>query len=229
MFDLTVLVAAHVMLAPLWALLWTLIPLAIKLDDRGPVFYSQKRMGRDGKLFTVRKFRSMVIDAEKATGAVWAGRDDPRITRVGRILRKTAMDELPQVLNIWKGEMSIVGPRPERPELHAQFVKKTPDFGKRLQARPGMAGMAQVYGNYDSLPPEKLAYDLAYIRSMSLRLDVKLITLAVLNTVMARWSNAAGAAEVAAGKSEPAMSKVVRLELADAQAEAGAEEQRQAA
>jgi lipopolysaccharide/colanic/teichoic acid biosynthesis glycosyltransferase len=210
-------------------LLWTLIPIAIKLDDRGPVFYSQKRMGRDGKLFTVRKFRSMVTDAEKATGAVWAGRNDPRITRVGRILRKTAMDELPQVLNIWKGEMSIVGPRPERPELHAKFVQKTPDFEKRLQARPGMAGMAQVYGNYDSSPPEKLAYDLAYIRSMSLWLDVKLITLAVLNTVTARWGNAKGEAAVAAEKREAAKGDVVRLGLADAQAEADDEEQRQAA
>jgi lipopolysaccharide/colanic/teichoic acid biosynthesis glycosyltransferase len=186
-------------------------------------------MGRNGRLFTVRKFRSMVTDAEKCTGAVWAGRDDPRITRVGRILRKTAMDELPQVLNIWKGEMSIVGPRPERPELHAKFVQKTPDFEKRLQARPGMAGMAQVYGNYDSSPPEKLAYDLAYIRSMSLRLDMKLIALAVLNTVTARWGNATGGAEAAAKNDQPVMGMVIVLERADARAEADDEETRQAA
>lgn len=191
-FDLAVLVAAHIVLAPLWLALWVLIPLAIKLDDRGPVFYSQKRIGRGGKLFTVRKFRSMVANAESGTGAVWASRNDPRITRVGRILRHTALDELPQILNVWTGDMSLVGPRPERPELHRQFTAETPAFDRRLDARPGMAGMAQLYGNYDLSPPEKLAYDLRYIRSMSLFMDVKLLTLAALNTVLARWGHATG-------------------------------------
>lgn len=204
-FDLAVLVVAHITLAPVWLALWTLIPLAIKLDDGGPVFYSQKRMGKNGRLFTVRKFRSMVFDAEKGTGAVWAERNDPRITRVGKFLRHTALDELPQVLSVWNGEMSIVGPRPERPELHAQFVAQTPAFEKRLLVRPGMAGMAQVYGGYDSPPPSKLKYDLCYIRSMSLMLDVKLIAKAVLNTLSARWGHATKVAE----KSESAESAAI--------------------
>ena len=191
-FDLTVLVAAHILLAPLWIALWVIIPLAIKLDDGGPVFYTQKRVGRGGKLFTVRKFRSMVTDAERGTGPVWASRNDPRITRVGRILRHTALDELPQVLNVWTGDMSLVGPRPERPLLHEQFTAETPEFERRLDARPGMAGMAQVYGDYDLAPPGKLNYDLQYIQSMSLFLDVKLLTLAALNTALARWGHAKG-------------------------------------
>jgi lipopolysaccharide/colanic/teichoic acid biosynthesis glycosyltransferase len=191
-FDLAVLIIAHLAAAPLWLALWILIPLAIKLDDGGPVFYSQERIGRGGKRFKVRKFRSMVTDAENGTGAVWATRHDPRITRVGRILRHTALDELPQVLNVWAGDMSLVGPRPERPELHAQFTEETPEFDLRLNARPGMAGMAQVYGAYDLLPPDKLVYDLQYIRSMSLFLDVKLLFMAALNTAFARWGHAKG-------------------------------------
>ncbi|MDA0676530.1 MAG: sugar transferase [Chloroflexi bacterium] len=191
-FDLAVLILAHLTLAPLWIVLWIVIPLAIKLDDRGPVFYSQKRLGRNGKIFTVRKFRSMVTDAEKRTGAVWASKNDTRITRVGRILRHTALDELPQVINVWAGDMSLVGPRPERPELHANFAKTTPDFNQRLLVRPGMAGMAQVYGVYDLAPPHKLNFGIAYIGSMGLFLDIKLLTLAVLNTVLGRWGRATG-------------------------------------
>ncbi len=189
-FDLAVLVIAHLLLVPLWLLLWIAIPLAIKLDDGGPVFYSQERVGRGGKRFRVRKFRSMVIDAEKGTGAVWASRNDPRITRVGRLLRHTALDELPQVLNVWAGDMSLVGPRPERPQLHVQFASHTPEFDQRLSIRPGMAGMAQVYGKYDLSPPDKLVYDLQYARSMSMFLDIKLLTLAAFNTVLARWGHA---------------------------------------
>lgn len=191
-FDLAVLVLAHLLLAPLWLVLWAVIPLAIKLDDGGPIFYSQERVGRDGKQFTLRKFRSMVKDAEKGTGAVWATRNDPRITRVGRILRHTALDELPQVLNVWAGDMSLVGPRPERPQLHARFADQTPEFDKRLQVKPGMAGLAQVYGQYDLAPPDKLVYDLQYAGSMGLFLDIKLLTLAVFNTVLGRWGHATG-------------------------------------
>ncbi len=191
-FDLAVLVSAHLLLAPLWIALWIFIPLAIKLDDRGPIFYSQERMGRGGRRFKVRKFRSMVVDAEKGTGAVWASRNDRRITRVGRILRHTAMDELPQVLNVFAGDMSFVGPRPERPKLHEQFTAETPDFDKRLQVRPGMAGMAQVYGAYDLLPSAKLVYDLQYIRKMSIFTDAKLLILAGLNTLLGRWGRASG-------------------------------------
>ena len=191
-FDLAVLIVAHLALAPLWIALWIIIPLAIKLDDRGPVFYTQRRLGLNGKAFTVRKFRSMVVDAESRTGAVWASKNDSRITRVGRILRHTALDELPQVINVWAGDMSLVGPRPERPELHVKFAKTAPEFVNRLLVRPGMAGMAQVYGEYDLAPPHKLNYDIAYIGSMSLFLDIKLLTLAVFNTLLGRWGHATG-------------------------------------
>ena len=116
-FDLLVLTVAHIALAPVWLALWTSIPLAIWLTDRGPVFYTQTRVGKGGKIFRAYKFRSMIPDAERYTGAVWAEEDDPRITWVGRILRNRALDELPQVINMWKGDISLVGPRPERPEL----------------------------------------------------------------------------------------------------------------
>ncbi len=190
-FDLTVLVLAHVLLFPLWLLLWTFIPLAIWLQDRGPIFYKQTRIGRGGKVFTIRKFRTMVPDAERMTGAVWATLRDPRITTLGRILRTTALDELPQVLNIWRGEMSIVGPRSERPELHAQFVQQYPGFEQRLAVRPGLTGLAQVKGEYNLPPNEKLVYDLDYIRRMSLWLDIKLITISAWNTVVGRWDRRA--------------------------------------
>lgn len=202
-FDLAVLFIAHIGLAPVWLFLWLAIPLAIKLDDRGPVFYSQERIGKGGRTFTVRKFRSMVTNAEANTGAVWASREDPRITRVGRILRHTALDELPQVLNIWAGDMSFVGPRPERPELHRKFAEETAGFDLRLNARPGMAGMAQVYGHYDLSPQEKLDYDLRYIRSMNLFTDMKLMTLAVFNTVLARWDHATAVNPVNVSDSGP--------------------------
>jgi lipopolysaccharide/colanic/teichoic acid biosynthesis glycosyltransferase len=188
-FDLSVLVVAHLLLAPLWILLWALVPLIIKLQDGGPVFYSQARIGRGGYVFTVRKFRTMVVDAERQTGPVWSQRDDPRITRFGRFLRRTALDELPQILNVWHGEMSIVGPRPERPELHAEFAIQVPMFDARLQVRPGMAGMAQVHAFYDSPPVEKLRHDLAYIHSMSLWLDIKLLTHSAAKTLVARWDS----------------------------------------
>lgn len=204
-FDLATLVIAHLLLAPLWLVLWIAIPLAIKLDDGGPVFYSQRRIGRGGKEFTVRKFRSMVIDAEKGTGAVWASRNDPRITRIGKILRHTALDELPQVLNVWAGDMSLVGPRPERPQLHVQITSQTPEFDKRLNVRPGMAGMAQVYGKYDLAPPAKLVYDLRYAESMSIFLDIKLLTMAVFNTVLGRWGHATGDAAAPASESSTAL------------------------
>lgn len=202
-FDLIILVLAHVLVAPLWLALWIAIPLAIKLDDGGPIFYSQTRIGRNGKQFTVRKFRSMVTDAEKGTGAVWASRNDPRITRIGRILRHTALDELPQVLNVWVGDMSLVGPRPERPELHAKIAANTPGFDKRLMMRPGMAGMAQVYGKYDLSPPDKLVFDLRYSRSMGIRTDLKLLTLSVFNTLLGRWGHPTGNTAVPSATAEP--------------------------
>jgi lipopolysaccharide/colanic/teichoic acid biosynthesis glycosyltransferase len=135
----------------------------------------------------------MVQDAEKYTGAVWATDNDPRITPVGRVLRWTALDELPQVLNMWKGEMSLVGPRAERPELHEQFVQEVPGFERRLQVRPGLTGLAQVLGAYNLHPSEKLRYDLEYIQRMSLWLDLKLLVLSVRNTLLARWDRPSSA------------------------------------
>ena len=188
-FDLTVLIAVHIALAPVWLVLWTAIPLAIWLYDRGPVFYTQARLGRGGRVFRVYKFRSMIPDAEIQTGAVWADHDDPRITPVGRILRNRALDELPQVINMWKGDMSLVGPRAERPELSQEFSTRNPEFSRRLMVRPGLTGMAQVYGRYSTEPRNKLRYDTLYIRRMSPALDVKLLFLSMWITVAARWQS----------------------------------------
>ena len=188
-FDLSILIVAHTfpLLVAVWAMLWTLIPAAIWLEDRGPVFYRQQRVGKNGQVFTVRKFRTMIPDAERHTGAVWSTTNDPRVTRVGRILRWTALDELPQLLNIWKGQMSLVGPRTERPEFHEKFVREIPGFQHRLLVRPGLTGLAQVKGAYDLDPAEKLRYDLEYIQTMSLWLDMKLILLSIRNTLLAKW------------------------------------------
>jgi len=147
---------------------------AIYLEDGVPAFYTQTRVGRGGLPFRVLKFRSMVKEAEARTGAVLAVRDDPRITQVGRILRKTAIDELPQLVNIFRGQMSFVGPRPERPELVAPILLRLSEFRLREAIRPGLTGLAQVYGRYYTEPEEKLPYDLAYIERRSLWLDIHL-------------------------------------------------------
>ena len=186
-FDLAVLSAAHVLLLPIFLALWAIIPLAIWLEDRGPVFYTQRRIGKGGREFRLLKFRSMIRQAESSTGPVWASEDDPRITRIGRLLRKRALDELPQVINMWKGDLSLVGPRPERPELVEEFGRQMPEFALRLQVRPGLTGLAQVYGRYASRPRYKLRFDTLYIRNMSPWLDIKLLFVSVLLTVRARW------------------------------------------
>jgi lipopolysaccharide/colanic/teichoic acid biosynthesis glycosyltransferase len=169
--------------------LWLIITIAIKLEDGGPIFYSQERVGKDGKIFRILKFRSMIPDAEKDTGAVWASENDPRVTKVGRILRATAMDELPQLLSILKGDMSFVGPRPERPELVEEFTKKFPDFKKRFVVKPGLTGIAQIYGQYDTPPQHKLKYDLLYIKKQSFLLDLKLILLSFYITLKGKWEH----------------------------------------
>jgi len=188
-FDLAVLLLAlsFPLLVPVWLFIWTMVPMLIWLEDRGPVFYRQRRLGKGGRPFTALKFRTMVQDAEQLTGPMWASGSDPRITRVGKILRRTALDELPQIINIFKGEMSFVGPRAERPELHEQFVRELPEFENRLRIRPGLTGLAQVNGDYDLSPAEKLKYDLEYVSKMSLWLDVRLMLSSVLNSLMARW------------------------------------------
>ena len=186
-FDLCAMCGAHIALAPVWLLLWTLIPLAIWLHDRGPVFYTQARQGKGGKVFKMYKFRSMSPDAERETGAVWAGKNDPRITPVGRLLRAYAMDELPQVINIWKGDISLVGPRPERPELSEEFMRRYPGFRRRLLVRPGLTGLAQVRSKYSTPPERKIRYDCIYIKRMSPLLDIKILLLSVWLTARGKW------------------------------------------
>ena len=152
-----------------------LIAISIKLTDRGPVFYKQTRLTKDGKTFEIYKFRTMIQNAEKYSGAVLASEHDPRILLVGRLLRATRLDELPQIFNILKGEMSIVGPRPERPELAAEIEKEIPEFSYRLKVKAGLTGYAQVYGKYNTTSYDKLKLDFTYIRNYSIFLDLKLI------------------------------------------------------
>lgn len=167
--------------------LWGAIAFAIKLNDGGPVFYRQRRVGKEGREFDVLKFRSMVADAEKKTGPVWAAEKDDRVTRVGRLLRATAMDELPQLWNIFRGEMSFVGPRAERPELVEKFRLQIRDYDCRHRVRPGLTGVAQVYGRYNSPPQQKLRYDLFYAKRQTFWLDVGLIILSFLVTFSGKW------------------------------------------
>lgn len=149
--------------------------IGIKCTDGGPVFYKQERLTMDRKIFKIYKFRTMVVDAEKQSGPTLASERDPRVLPIGRLLRATRMDELPQVLNILRGEMSVVGPRPERPELAAEIEERIPEFTYRLKVKAGLTGYAQVYGKYNTTSYDKLKLDLMYIRKYSLLLDLKLI------------------------------------------------------
>ncbi len=167
--------------------LWLLVALIIKLDSRGPVLYAQERVGFNGKLFNIYKFRSMVHDAEKSTGPTWAAEDDPRITRVGKWIRKLRIDEVPQFYNVLKGEMSLVGPRPERPYFVEKLKKELPLYSRRLKVRPGITGWAQIKGKYDTTLDDvrqKLQYDLFYLENMSLRMDLKIL----INTIYVIFS-----------------------------------------
>nr|WP_033007302.1 MULTISPECIES: exopolysaccharide biosynthesis polyprenyl glycosylphosphotransferase [Geobacillus] len=146
----------------------------IKLETPGPAFFLQERVGLHGKYFKVIKLRSMRTNAEK-NGAQWAAKNDPRVTRVGAFIRKTRIDELPQLFNVLKGDMSLIGPRPERPMFTAQFNEEIPGFIDRLQVKPGITGWAQVNGGYDITPREKLELDRYYINNMSFWLDLKII------------------------------------------------------
>ena len=153
------------------------VAIAIKLEDGGPVFFKQKRMTRNGREFDILKFRSMIVDAEKYSGAVLATEDDPRITKVGKFIRATRLDEFPQILNILKGDMSVVGPRPERKVIADEYCKDIPEFAYRLKVRGGLTGYAQIYGKYNTSAYDKLRLDLMYIENYSLLLDIKLIIL----------------------------------------------------
>ncbi|WP_077329067.1 sugar transferase [Virgibacillus siamensis] len=146
----------------------------IKMETPGPAFFMQQRVGLHGKYFKVIKLRSMGVNAEK-NGAKWAIVNDPRVTKVGRFIRKTRIDELPQLLNVLKGDMSFVGPRPERPMFTAEFNQEIPDFTKRLSVKPGLTGWAQVNGGYDITPKEKLNLDLYYINNRSIKIDLRIL------------------------------------------------------
>ena len=143
----------------------------IKLDSRGPVLYKQERLGKNGTPFTMYKFRSMYTNAEQ-DGPQWADKIDCRCTRVGRFIRKTRLDELPQLWNILKGDMSFVGPRPERAYFYDQFDAYIDGFRHRMAVQPGLTGLAQINGGYDLLPEEKIIFDMEYIRRQSFRLDL---------------------------------------------------------
>ncbi len=154
------------------------VAVAIRIDTPGPIFYRQVRVGKDGRHFTIVKFRSMIQGAEKLTGPVWAGKDDNRITRVGRIIRKLRIDEIPQFNNVLRGEMSLVGPRPERPFFVEKLKQEIPLYTRRLKVQPGITGWAQIKGDYDQTiddVKQKLQYDLFYLENMSLRMDFKIL------------------------------------------------------
>ncbi len=172
LMDLVITIPVTLLLMPLFLL----ISLLIKLCDGGPVLYSQNRLTVDGRVFRIYKFRSMYMDSEKE-GIVLARKGDDRITPVGRVLRALHFDEFPQVINIIKGEMSLVGPRPERPEIAAEYQKLIPEFDFRLKVKAGLTGYAQVYGKYNTTPYDKLKLDLTYIENYSLWLDFKLLLL----------------------------------------------------
>ena len=175
--DVVDFVLALVMLvvaAPLMLILAALV----KLTSRGPALYSQVRVGQDGRLFRMYKLRSMRQNCEKKTGPVWAKKNDPRITPLGRFLRKSHLDELPQLVNVLKGEMSLVGPRPERPAFVEDFCERFPRYRSRLAVKPGVTGLAQVKLPYDETidgVKHKLAYDLMYIRRMCWMIDISIL------------------------------------------------------
>lgn len=176
--DFTVASAVLIGLLPLWLL----IAILIKLDSRGPVLFHQERVGERGKVFTMYKFRSMVVAAESSTGPVWVSDDDPRITRMGRLLRTLHLDEIPQCLNFVNGDMSLVGPRPERPYFVDRFSREIPLYDRRFNVKPGLLGWAQSKHEFDlkskefaRIAEERLEYDLYYIENMSLALDFKIM------------------------------------------------------
>lgn len=172
LFDVTVSAIALIVLSPVMLI----TALTVKLTDGGPVFYKQRRLTKNGKEFDVLKFRSMRQDAEKdGVARLSTGDADPRITPVGHVIRKLRIDELPQLLNILGGSMSIVGPRPERPEIAVQYEKELPEFSLRLQAKAGLTGYAQVYGKYNTTPYNKLQMDLMYIAHPSFFEDLRII------------------------------------------------------
>lgn len=214
--DIIGAVAGLILTLPIWVIL----PIIIKLDSKGSVFYTQSRVGinrrkkdrryhqkvdiedhrgrerrrenHSGEPFKLIKFRTMVQNAEKKTGPVWATKNDARITRVGALLRKSRIDEIPQFINVLKGDMSLVGPRPERPSFVKNLTEKVENYSERLKVKPGITGLAQVKGEYDSsisTVTEKIKYDLEYINNWSLWMDIKILFKTVLVVITGKGAN----------------------------------------
>lgn len=171
LFDISVSFIGVVLASPIMLLAW----LAVKLTSKGPGLYKQERVTINNRSYNIYKFRTMRIDAEKETGPVISGKEDPRVTPVGRVLRRSKIDELPQLFNVLRGDMSIVGPRSERPFFVEQFVKEIPGYQERFKVKAGITGYAQVAGSYDTSPEDKLRYDILYIKRYSILLDIKLV------------------------------------------------------
>lgn len=169
-----------------------IIIIEIMLEDGPPLFFCDKRVGKNGKIFRTIKFRSMVKDAEKFTGSIYAVRNDPRVTPIGKILRVTAMDELPQLINIFKGDMSFVGPRPEKDNYVENFQNTLPEYHMRHSIMPGLTGPAQIYLRYDSPPKDKLKYDLLYVDKANLLWDMALIAKSFAISFKAGWEKFEG-------------------------------------
>jgi lipopolysaccharide/colanic/teichoic acid biosynthesis glycosyltransferase len=189
-FDATLAGAGLILSAPLWVI----FAAAIRIEDGGPVFYRQSRVGLGGRPFDALKFRSMRPDAEHTTGAIQATEDDPRVTHVGRFMRATAMDELPQLVNILRGDMSFVGPRALRPgeiETHSdgrlERLEDVPGFEHRIRVRPGLTGLAQVYAPRDVRRRQKFKYDRLYVERHSWCLDLRLILLSFWISLLGAW------------------------------------------
>jgi lipopolysaccharide/colanic/teichoic acid biosynthesis glycosyltransferase len=177
--------------------IWAAIAVAVKLEDGGPVFYTQDRVGEGGRIFTVFKFRSMVPNAESGVGAIQASKNDPRVTRIGRLMRATAMDELPQLWNIFRGDMSFVGPRALRPseiettaEGELVSMADIPGYLERSQLRPGLTGVAQIYAPRDVPRRHKFRYDRLYASQQGFSLDVRLILVSFWITFRGKWEHA---------------------------------------
>lgn len=170
LFDICVSSVGLILAIPLVIIFGSLV----KLEDGGPIIYTQERVGRYGRIFTIYKIRSMRIDAEK-NGAQWAQSNDSRVLKVGKFIRKTRIDEIPQLINILKGDMSIIGPRPERPIFTMEFNEEIDGFINRLLVKPGLTGWAQVNGGYEMTPEEKLNWDLDYIKNRNIVMDIKIL------------------------------------------------------
>lgn len=196
--DIVVSLIGIIITSPLFVIFGA----AIHLEDRGPIFYTQTRLTIGGKLFKIYKFRTMRVDAEKDGAARLAGEGDNRITDVGKILRATRLDELPQLFNIIKGEMSLVGPRPERPEIAAEYMEDLPEFAMRLKMKAGLTGYAQVHGKYNTTPYDKLKLDLHYIRNYSLWMDLILIVLTPKVLFMKESTEGVGEGEINANNKD---------------------------